>query len=78
MTGTDDQCVVSVAQEASSEVVAWITKAGYRLVMTLKAFCTTCQRTVYVDRTDTPVCPVCSSPLLETVESAGDETAAEK
>lgn len=53
--------------------MAWTIKAGYRLVMTLKAFCTTCQRTVYVDRTDTPVCPVCSSPLLETVESAGEE-----
>ena len=37
--------------------------------MTLKAFCTTCQRTVYVDGNDTPVCPVCSSPLLETIES---------
>lgn len=37
--------------------------------MTIKAMCTTCQRTVYVDADDTPVCPVCSSPLLETVES---------
>ncbi|MFN2593761.1 MAG: hypothetical protein ABR579_02590 [Actinomycetota bacterium] len=35
--------------------------------MALDAFCTTCQRTVYVDDGDTPVCPVCSSPLLETV-----------
>ncbi len=43
--------------------------AGYRSTMTLKAFCTTCQRTVYVDGNDTPVCPVCSSPLLETIES---------
>lgn len=45
--------------------------------MTLKAFCTTCQRTVYVDATDTPVCPVCSSPLLETLESSEDEKVAE-
>ena len=36
--------------------------------MALTAFCTTCQRTVYVDENDTPVCPVCSSPLLETVD----------
>jgi RNA polymerase subunit RPABC4/transcription elongation factor Spt4 len=32
----------------------------------LKAFCTTCQRTVYIDDGDTPVCPVCSNPLIET------------
>jgi hypothetical protein len=36
--------------------------------MSFSAFCTTCQRTVYVEDGDTPVCPVCSSPLLETVE----------
>jgi Zn finger protein HypA/HybF involved in hydrogenase expression len=41
--------------------------------MTLKAFCTTCQRTVYVDGNDTPVCPVCSSPLLETIESREEQ-----
>jgi hypothetical protein len=34
--------------------------------MALTAFCTVCQRTVYVDDDATPVCPVCSSPLLET------------
>lgn len=33
--------------------------------MALTAFCTICQRTVYVDSDATPVCPVCSSPLLE-------------
>ena len=38
-------------------------------MMTIKAMCTTCQRTVYVNADDTPVCPVCSSPLLETLES---------
>lgn len=37
--------------------------------MTIQAMCTTCKRTVYVDADDTPVCPVCSSPLLETVDS---------
>jgi RNA polymerase subunit RPABC4/transcription elongation factor Spt4 len=37
--------------------------------MALTAFCTTCQRTVYVEDGNTPICPVCSSVLLETVES---------
>ena len=37
--------------------------------MTIEAMCTTCQRTVYINADDTPVCPVCSSPLLETVDS---------
>ena len=36
--------------------------------MSLKAFCTTCQRVVYVDDEKTPICPVCSSPLLQTVD----------
>ena len=36
--------------------------------MALTAFCSRCQRTVYVREQDTPVCPVCSSPLLEAVE----------
>ena len=49
-----------------------LTKAGYRGPMALTAFCTTCQRTVYIEKGETPVCPVCSSPLLETVE-ADDE-----
>ena len=39
--------------------------------MALKAFCTSCQRDVYVEDGDTPVCPVCSSPLLETTEPQG-------
>ena len=41
--------------------------------MAISAFCTTCQRTVYVEAGDTPVCPVCSSPLLETVESVEED-----
>jgi RNA polymerase subunit RPABC4/transcription elongation factor Spt4 len=32
----------------------------------LKAFCATCQRTVYIEDGETPVCPVCSNPLIET------------
>lgn len=43
--------------------------------MALTSFCTTCQRTVYIEEEATPVCPVCSSPLLDTeaLEVAGDE-----
>ncbi len=37
--------------------------------MAFTAFCTTCQRTVYIELHDTPVCPVCSSPLLETIKT---------
>lgn len=44
--------------------------------MALTAFCTTCQRTVYIEESDTPVCPVCSSPLLETVVAEEEEQAA--
>lgn len=44
--------------------------------MALTAFCTTCQRTVYIEEQETPICPVCSSPLLETTDKdqAEDET----
>ena len=35
--------------------------------MALSSFCPTCQRTVYIENNATPVCPVCSSPLLETI-----------
>ena len=44
--------------------------------MALTAFCTTCQRTVYIEEQMTPICPVCSSPLLETndTDQAEDET----
>ena len=38
--------------------------------MALAGFCTVCQRTVYVDADATPICPVCSSPLLETAPAA--------
>jgi DNA-directed RNA polymerase subunit RPC12/RpoP len=41
--------------------------------MALSAFCPTCQRTVYVQDGDTPACPVCSSPLLETVEPSEED-----
>jgi hypothetical protein len=43
-------------------------KAGYLLLlMAITAFCTSCQRTVYIEVDDTQVCPVCSTPLLEVV-----------
>jgi Zn finger protein HypA/HybF involved in hydrogenase expression len=41
--------------------------------MALSAYCPTCRRTVYVEEGDTPVCPVCSSPLLETVDVPDDK-----
>ena len=41
--------------------------------MALTAYCTTCQRTVYIDEQATPMCPVCSSPLLETSEDEAEE-----
>jgi DNA-directed RNA polymerase subunit RPC12/RpoP len=44
--------------------------------MALRSFCSTCGRTVYIDEEDTPMCPVCSSPLLETVEETSEETQA--
>lgn len=36
--------------------------------MALSAACPTCSRTVYVAEGDTPICPVCSSPLLEQID----------
>jgi Zn finger protein HypA/HybF involved in hydrogenase expression len=45
--------------------------------MALSAFCTTCQRTVYIEDGDTAECPVCSSPLMEATEGARDEEEAE-
>ena len=41
--------------------------------MAVEAFCTTCQRMVYIEEGETAVCPVCSSPLLESTQSAGDD-----
>ncbi|MFN2388064.1 MAG: hypothetical protein ABR575_00445 [Actinomycetota bacterium] len=38
--------------------------------MGITAFCTSCQRTVYVEEDHTAVCPVCSTPLLETAPPA--------
>ncbi|MFP5297570.1 MAG: hypothetical protein ACLGHL_01105 [Actinomycetota bacterium] len=40
--------------------------------MALQAYCSTCRRTVYIDEGDTPVCPVCSMPLLETQETSNE------
>jgi ribosomal protein S27E len=42
--------------------------------MAISAFCTTCQRTVYFEAGDTPVCPVCSSPLLESTGNNDEES----
>ena len=55
--------------------VAFPTEAGYLSPMALAGFCTVCQRTVYVDAEATPICPVCSSPLLETAPTAEDHPA---
>ena len=41
--------------------------------MALTAFCTICKRTVYIEEQATPICPVCSSPLLETSEDEAEE-----
>lgn len=41
--------------------------------MALAGFCTVCQRTVYVDADSTPICPVCSSPLLDTGAPAAED-----
>ena len=47
--------------------------------MALTAFCSTCQRTVYIEETDTPVCPVCSTPLMDTLgDDRTDDQADEK
>ena len=43
------------------------------MLMALTAYCTTCQRTVYIEEQMTPICPVCSSPLLETDEEQAEE-----
>jgi hypothetical protein len=37
--------------------------------MALSAVCPTCSRIVYVAEGDTPICPVCSSPLLEQIDA---------
>jgi DNA-directed RNA polymerase subunit RPC12/RpoP len=55
--------------------VAKVTKAGYRGAMAAQAFCTTCQRMVYIEEGETAVCPVCSSPLLESTQSSDDDEA---
>ncbi|HYO61713.1 MAG TPA: hypothetical protein VEU29_07430 [Actinomycetota bacterium] len=41
--------------------------------MALAGFCTVCQRTVYVDADATPICPVCSSPLLDASATPPDD-----
>jgi hypothetical protein len=41
--------------------------------MALSGYCSSCQRTVYVGDGDTPVCPVCSTLLLETSEGSNGD-----
>jgi hypothetical protein len=41
--------------------------------MALTAFCPSCERTVYIEEGTTPVCPVCSTPLLDTTETPNGE-----
>jgi uncharacterized Zn finger protein (UPF0148 family) len=41
--------------------------------MALTAHCPVCDRKVYIEDGDTPVCPVCSTALLETTD-ARDQT----
>lgn len=53
-------------------------KAGYRDAMAIQAYCSTCQRSVYVDEEATPVCPVCSTPLVDTKPLEDGQTAGAK
>jgi hypothetical protein len=46
--------------------------------MALAGFCTVCQRTVYVDADSTPICPVCSSPLLEATPAPDEDGAGDQ
>ena len=38
--------------------------------MTLEAFCSNCGRTLYIEEGETPICPVCSSPLIQLVDTS--------
>ena len=40
---------------------------------TNETFCTECQRVAYVPDGERLECPVCSSPLLATIEGEGDD-----
>ncbi len=48
-------------------------KAGYLFAMAIQAYCSTCQRKVYVTEDETPVCPVCSTPLIDTRQAEDDQ-----
>lgn len=39
-------------------------------MLAIAAFCTTCQRTVYIGGDDDDGCPVCSTPLVDQDETA--------
>jgi RNA polymerase subunit RPABC4/transcription elongation factor Spt4 len=46
--------------------------------MALVGNCTNCDRIVYVAEDDTPICPVCSTPLLSAVKDIGEPVIAEE
>jgi uncharacterized Zn finger protein (UPF0148 family) len=43
----------------------------------LTAYCNVCERSLYIEKEDTLVCPVCSTPLLEVVAHTHDDEAPE-
>ena len=46
------------------------------MAVVLSGFCPSCNKTLYVDESTTPFCPVCSSPVLPSIERDGGEDAA--
>jgi RNA polymerase subunit RPABC4/transcription elongation factor Spt4 len=38
-------------------------------MVAITAYCRICERTVYIGEDDTSVCPVCSTPLIETTDN---------
>jgi hypothetical protein len=59
---------------ASRLAVVSSQRAGYLLPMVVSAYCDTCNRNVFVQDDDTPVCPVCSSHLVQTVDEDDEES----
>jgi hypothetical protein len=68
------------ADQRQSQRLSWRRKppsrsagrGGVQYVGTITSFCSTCQRDVYITEDDTPVCPVCSTPLIATVEKEAE------
>ena len=40
--------------------------------VTITAFCSTCQTTLYVEKEEAQICPVCSTPLVEIKPAVSD------